>query len=32
MVKICKIWHSGKEWAEISVLIQKKKFCKKQTE
>ena len=24
MVKICKIWHSGKERAEISVLIERK--------
>ena len=24
MVKICKIWHSGKEQTEISVLIERK--------
>ena len=24
MVKICKIWHSGKERTEISVLIERK--------
>ena len=24
IVKTCKIWHSGKEWTEISVLIERK--------